>query len=67
MSEELLTTSDKQSPLWLKVTRIVRHRLEVAQTRLEGTIDEAETNRVRGKIAELRAILSFGDDDPAVD
>jgi len=61
-----LEYADKVSPLWTKLARHLTTRLELARWHLEKALPEDETNRVRGQIRELKAILSLQDDQPII-
>lgn len=60
---EHLTDGDKVSPAYRKIMSILEHRLETARGKLEGNLTLDETNRVRGRIIELKYLLSL-DKDP---
>lgn len=60
--EIVLTFQDKSSPLWAKIRAHLGRRLDYAQRRLERTLDEQNTNIVRGEIATLRHLIRLEDD-----
>lgn len=67
MNEDFLTTSEKQSPLWAKLKRMMVSRIERSHIRLEGSLSDADTNKARGRILELRSLIALDEDDPAVE
>lgn len=62
-----LTPGEKNSALWKKLHEHLEERLEKARLQLESSLSIDETNRVRGKILELKAFLQLGDDKPTVE
>ena len=58
---------DKHSPLWLRFKEeFLVPRLAELRMRNDGELDENETAKLRGRIAELKAILALEQDDPEV-
>lgn len=62
-----LTSEEASNPVWLKAKLIIERRLRSAQTKLEGNLTPDETNRVRGRILELKELLKLGDANPEVE
>ena len=62
----VLTQSERHSSTWMKIKVHLEERLSAQRLRLEGTLDLDETNRVRGRIAELKTCLKLEDDVPTV-
>lgn len=60
------TNSDRSSPVWDKVMSRVRDRILEAQRELEGNLDLDATNRVRGRLRELRLWEKLNVEDPIV-
>ena len=59
-----LTAGDRSSSVWMKLSVHLHERLRVLQARLESDADLDSTNRARGAIAEIRAILK-ANEEPA--
>ena len=62
-----LTTWDKQSVVWTKIYTHCQERLVVLQKRLEGPLDLESTNRARGAISEIRAIIALNEDSARIE
>ena len=54
-----LTLSEQQSAAWRTVKAHLEMKLAAQRLRLEGPLDLDETNRVRGRIAELKSCLGL--------
>jgi hypothetical protein len=67
MASFTLTTEEKESKLWRRLSVFLDQRLELARSRLEGDRDEAETATLRGAIGELRTLIALSTKLPAVD
>lgn len=68
MSEKIiLTEGDKLSPLWAKLQTYMDQRVVMLIGQLEGDKDPIQTAKLRGNIAELRALQSLGKDRPIID
>jgi len=59
-----LNQHDRQSEVWYRIAESLRTRIEDLRTDLEKTKDFDETNRLRGRLAEVRGILIAGDEPP---
>lgn len=55
-----LTDSERFSTLWIKLEQYATARIDTARSQLEGSLALDETNRVRGRIIELRELLKLG-------
>lgn len=55
-----LTESERTSGLWLRLEGYWKGRLERLRAQNDGDRSEAETAKLRGQIAELKASLSLG-------
>lgn len=62
-----LTTGDKVSQPWLKIEAHCHYRLNVLRERNDGDHDERKTAEIRGRIKELKNILSLGADRPVIE
>lgn len=54
--------SDKQSPTWRKLKKYLRELLEQRRGELELNKTPEETERLRGRIAELKHLLKIEED-----
>lgn len=61
----ILTPPERVSALWQTLSTHWKQRIDELHARLEGDLPEADTAKLRGRLAELRANLALGDDVPA--
>ena len=54
-----LSPHELASPLWAKISEHYEARLATHRGRLEMRLDEPETIRLRGRIEEIRELLSM--------
>lgn len=67
MTSPLLTVHDRQSAVWLKLKPYLEARRETLRRKNDTfSMTADKTIHVRGRIAELKAILSLGTDKPEV-
>ena len=66
MTPDDLTDGEKASPAFVKMMRKAQERLDLAQADLEKTIDLERTNVIRGRIKEIRWLLSLHEDTPVI-
>lgn len=59
MTDSTLTASDFTSGTWGRVVSLLETRLESSRIRLESMQSEESANEIRGRIAELRALLTL--------
>jgi hypothetical protein len=62
----VLTQDEKDSKLWRKLMKHWEDRLQILRTQNDGDKDEKATSRLRGQIAELKAMLGMDKDLPEV-
>lgn len=68
MSEKIiLTEGDKMSSAWAKLQKYMDQRLVMLLGQLEGDKDPIQTAKLRGNIAELRALQALGKDHPFIE
>lgn len=68
MSDRLkLDGGDRANPLWPRIERHLNTRLQALRVQLEGNKDIDETNRLRGRIQEVKLLLESAKDDPKVE
>lgn len=63
----LLSAEERRSSLWLKLMAHWTERLEFTRKQNEGDLPEAQTAKLRGRIAELNACLGLDKDKPKID
>jgi len=62
--EPVLSTSDRQSGLWLKLVKHMEARMTVLRAQNDGDHDERKTALLRGRIAELKGLIALAEDLP---
>lgn len=62
-----LSSGDKLSPTWLRLVEHLEQRLDVLRKQNDGRLDEVQTARMRGRIAQLKELISLGADQPVVE
>lgn len=67
MSERFqLHPAERNSPLWLSLARHLQERLSVLRQQNDASLSPEQTEKVRGRIAQIKEILSLADDKPPV-
>lgn len=56
----ILTPAEVANPVWIKLERYLRRRLEVARERNDTPMDAELTAMVRGEIKALKGLLALG-------
>lgn len=64
---KLLTEADTHNPLWLKLKEHLESRLQSARCRNDGFLNSNETERLRGRIAEMKYLLDQAKPGPAIE
>ena len=59
-----LSDSDKVSPTWLRLKKHLQGRLEALRNELEQDLPEEKTAKVRGRLAEVKSLLSLEKNSP---
>ena len=54
-----LTQTEKDSPLWKKIKEHLLNRITRLRESNDGFLDEYETARVRGRIAEAKELINI--------
>lgn len=60
----VLAPNEIQSALWMKLKSHLEEKLAARRLQLEGKLDPDETNRMRGRIAELKDCLKLDEVSP---
>lgn len=61
-AQPLLSTSDRNSAAWSKLARHLESRLDTLRKQNDGPLDAESTANLRGRIAEIKALLEKGKD-----
>ena len=61
-----ITVQERQSPLWLKLQEHYAQRLRSLDQQNRGHLDPIQTQYVRGRIAEVEALLNLSQDLPGM-
>ncbi len=61
-----LTDVERNSVLWERLSAHYRMRLESLRAKNDADLPEAETAKVRGRIAEAKAFLALGEEKPEI-
>lgn len=59
-----LTDSDRLSPTWTRLKKHLQGRLEALRNELEQDLPEEKTAKVRGRLAEVKSLLSLEKNSP---
>ena len=61
----ILSAGDKLSPVWVVLKKHAAERLESLRAKLENeSLSEVQTASLRGRIAEVRALLALENERP---
>ena len=60
--EPLMTQAERNSALWRKLRKNLEQRLDTLRAQNDGDKDERATAMLRGRIAEVKTLLTLGDD-----
>lgn len=67
MSDFTLSKSDCNSPLWHALADHMRDRLAAHRGNNDASQSVEKTEKLRGRIEELKALLGLEDDRPSID
>lgn len=67
MSDFTLSAADKRSPLWQAFADHMRERLATHRATNDASQSVEKTEKLRGRIEELKALLGLEDDRPSID
>ena len=59
-----LSDFERHSALWIKINKYLLERVETLRSKNDGDLDQFETARLRGRIAELKGLIALGDPSP---
>lgn len=66
-AERTLSDTDRQAAVWLKLKKHMQDRLAVLRQQNDGDRDFDETQKLRGRIAELKRLLDLDADMPVIE
>ena len=55
----LLSAEERRTPMWFRIMEHMKERLEYLRVQNEGDKSEVQTAKIRGQIAELKAIMAL--------
>lgn len=64
MNGPVLNEHDRQSALWKKLQAHLEARLQQMRERNDSAIDVVRTAKLRGRIAEIKYLLSLDEEQP---
>lgn len=62
-----LTTSERDTDLWRKISAELDARLKQLRAENDKSMSEAETEKLRGRIAEVKNFISMGVEKPVIE
>ena len=60
----VLTPDEAASPVWLKLKKVMQAEIDYLRRQNDRDLDERKTARLRGRIVQLNAMLTWGDAQP---
>lgn len=60
----MLTAELRHSATWVVLKKHLEGRLDILRRQNDGDMDERRSARLRGRIAEVKAMLALGEDKP---
>lgn len=67
MTDPVLTKQDRDSAVWLKLVLHLNARLATLRVKNDADMTPEKTARLRGRIEEVKALLTLGSDKPVVE
>ena len=62
----LIDTHDRQSAVWLRLKEFYEARLTLLRSSNDGQLTAEQTAKIRGRIAEVKALLALEKETPIV-
>jgi len=62
----ILTKNELKSAVWTKLSAHLKNRLTSLHKELENDLVQDDTNKVRGRIAEIRKLLAIEKEPPVI-
>lgn len=62
-----LTPSERVNPIWIKISNMLKERLAKARVTNDRKLSIEDTNVLRGRIAELKSLISIEQENPEVE
>lgn len=63
----MLAPHERNSALWQRLIKHCNQRLEDLRLQNDGDRDDQQTAKLRGRIAEVKAIIALADDLPVIE
>ena len=63
----MLTSGEKATPLWRKLSRQLDERLATLRQQNDADLTPEQTEKQRGRIAEVKRLLAYGADTPIIE
>lgn len=63
----ILTPGERNSVIWQRLMQHFITRREELRAKLEGDLDSTKTAEMRGRLAELRALITLDKDVPVIE
>ena len=68
MKEKLvLSKAERESPLWQRIEEHLNNRLISHRNKNDNNLGDVDTAKLRGRIAEAKALLALGDEPKIVE
>lgn len=61
-----LLPADRMNPLWITLSRHLSERLDILRRQNDASLAPEQTERLRGRIAQIKDILALADERPPV-
>jgi hypothetical protein len=58
-----LTNQERDSALWKRITNHIDSRLDTLRKNNDASLDQQETERLRGRISAFKELLALGNED----
>jgi len=62
MADRILNNEERHSQAWTKAKSYMEKRIALLRSRNDSDLDERKTARLRGSIAELKHLISLGEE-----
>jgi len=63
----ILTQGERASSTWGKTMEYLNGRLAALRRQLEGDLDDRQTIKLRGQIAEVKFLMSLNEERPVIE
>lgn len=59
-----LSEFERHHAVWVKINKHLLDRMEILRSKNDGDLDQFETAKLRGRIAELKGLIALGEPSP---